>query len=530
MDTDMDNQRTKAVFTQQEKVFGFIREHHMLEPGDRVVIGVSGGADSLCLLFVLWEWARQMPLSLAVAHVNHGIRREASQDARFVEEICRQRQIPFYLTRADVRARAAREGCSEEEAGRNVRYEAFFQTAEQFGANKIAVAHNANDCSETMLFHLLRGTGLKGLCGIPPVRGKIIRPLLCLERREIEEYLKKRGECWCLDATNDGDEYTRNRIRHHILPYAEREIAPGCVSRMAGTAALLSETEDYLELQTREALAGCLLPQAEEGCVEIEIAALMKEHIAIRRRVLFAALKKAACCEKDISQIHVEGLLSLCEREGNRSLDMPYGVHVMREYGRLRLIKKTQPGSSLSNSQEQSKSAEALTGGQPLEQSQVELFQLQSSPRTVSLGKAGSLIFSLLSPEQCRALQGEALQNPEKEVQVPQNECTKWFDYDKINKSLAVRTRQTGDYLTVSDGRGGQLHKSLKNHMIAVKIPARQRDALPVIAEGHHILWLVGGRISEFYKISRNTKHILQVQLKRDCAGSKTEENYVREY
>ena len=215
----------------------------MLQPGDRVVAGVSGGADSVCLLFLLLEWRREFPLDIAVVHVNHGIRPEAGEDARYVEKLCGEHKIPFFLTEADVRQRSILEKCSEEEAGRRTRYEAFDKAAEEWGATKIAVAHNSNDRSETQLFHLFRGSGIRGLASILPVRGRIIRPILCLERWEIEDFLTQQGIFYCKDATNDEDDYTRNRIRHHILPYAEQNIARGCVAHMNQTAELLAETE-----------------------------------------------------------------------------------------------------------------------------------------------------------------------------------------------------------------------------------------------------------------------------------------------
>ena len=147
----------------REKVFAYIREHHMLQAGDRVVAGVSGGADSVCLLFLLLEWQKEVPTDIAVVHVDHGIRAEAGEDARYVEQLCEERRIPFFLTRAEVRNRARMEKISEEEAGRRTRYEAFEKAAKEWGATKIAVAHNSNDRSETQLFHLFRGSGIRGL-------------------------------------------------------------------------------------------------------------------------------------------------------------------------------------------------------------------------------------------------------------------------------------------------------------------------------------------------------------------------------
>ena len=242
----------------REKVFAYIKKHRMLQDGDRVVVGVSGGADSVCLLFLLLEWQKENPLDIAVVHVNHGIRAEAGEDARYVETICADRNLPFFLTQVDVRDRARREKSSEEEAGRRTRYEAFDKVAAEWGATKIAVAHNSNDRSETQLFHLFRGSGIRGLASILPVRERIIRPILCLERSEIEEFLAQLKIPYCKDATNDGDDYTRNRIRHHILPYAEQNIVKGCVAHMNQTAELLAETEDYLTQQTAEAAGRCV--------------------------------------------------------------------------------------------------------------------------------------------------------------------------------------------------------------------------------------------------------------------------------
>ena len=303
----------------REKVFAYIREHHMLQAGDRVVAGVSGGADSVCLLFLLLEWQKEVPTDIAVVHVDHGIRTEAGEDARYVEQLCEERGIPFFLTRAEVRNRARMEKISEEEAGRRTRYEAFEKAAKEWGATKIAVAHNSNDRSETQLFHLFRGSGIRGLASILPVRDRIIRPLLCLERWEIEKFLQQRGIVYCKDATNEEDDYTRNRIRHHILPYAEQNIVKGCVAHMNQTAELLAETEDYLELQTKEAAGRCIRAtdgdgeSAETGdsrnaviCIAVE--SFLSLHPVIRKRLLYEEVKQLSPGQKDITYQHIQEL------------------------------------------------------------------------------------------------------------------------------------------------------------------------------------------------------------------------------
>ncbi len=462
----------------EKKVFAYMAQHNMVSPGDSIVLGVSGGADSVCLLFLLAEYAKVTPLSLRVVHVNHGIREEAGQDAAYVEYLCKQLDIPFFLKEADVPRLAAQEKSSEEAMGRKVRYEAFEEVARQVcksaelanqsncaaPAFKIAVAHNANDNAETMLFHLFRGAGLKGLCGIVPVRDNIIRPILCLEREEIEEYLTERGITWCEDRTNQEDAYTRNRIRHHILPYAEREIVSGVVNHINQTAEMLRETECFLEQQTREAFAKVCVRNSKWS-VEISCSDFRALSPVLQKRILLSVAEELSPTGKDISQVHVQDMLSLFVQEGNRDIHLPFGIVAKRRYEKV-CVERERNGKSGEN---------AL----PL------------------------LIFTPVFYE--------------KGMKPPTNMYTKWFDYDKI-KGYQLRFRQDGDYLTISDGSGGLRHKALKDYMMNAKIPREQRDKVPVLAVGNHVIWLIGYRISEYFKVTENTKNILQVQLTgEDC-------------
>ncbi|MBQ2802351.1 MAG: tRNA lysidine(34) synthetase TilS [Lachnospiraceae bacterium] len=461
----------------------------MLKAKDRLIAGISGGADSVCLLFVLLEWAKRVPLELAVVHVNHGIRKEAAQDALYVEQLCKQHGIRYYLTEADVAQRAVLEKCSEEEAGRHTRYEAFEKAARDFGASKIAVAHNCNDRSETMLFHLFRGSGIKGLGSIQPVRGQIIRPILCLKRQEIEAYLQALGVSYCTDATNATDDYTRNRIRHHIIPYAEREIVQDCVSHMAQTAEQLSEIEDFLSKQTLEALKGCVEPI--EGGNSIIVSQFLQNHIVIQKRILHKLLIELSPRQRDISNVHIHDLLGLFTKEGNRMVCLPFEIRGRREYGRVVIERKVviqeKPAAITIN----------LPGDTDMNSEYKAAFPLR-----VALWNGMELVFQLLG-------------NEEFFPEVPQNRYTKWFDYDKIKecKFLMVRTRQVGDYLTIKGSGDAIKHKSLKDFMINQKIPHTEREQIPVLADGLQVIWLAGYRISENYKINENTKRILQVQL-----------------
>lgn len=496
----------------EKKVFSFMEKHGMIYPGDKLILGVSGGADSVCLLFLLLEYRKKVPFEMTVVHVNHGIRGEAArEDALWVEALCGEQGLAFRLVSADVREMAAREKCSEEDAGRRLRYEAFRKAAEESGATKIAVAHNAGDRAETMLLHLFRGSGLKGLRGMEPVREDaaregetygtdsrqeadiarrvyIVRPLLCLERREIEEYLLGRRITWRTDATNGEDGYTRNRVRNHLLPWAEREISGRVVSHMCRTADILSETEDYLQQQTLEALEKCTVRSSgiRGRELEIDVAGFLACHPVLQKRMALALAEELSPTGKDISAVHVEEVLSLFEKEGNRSVSLPFGICFRRRYGKVAAGRW-----------------EAEQSGRPAERQ--ESGQLLRRPE--ELPELEMIRFFVKDTEK-----------------VPENQYTKQFDCDKIKESPVLRFRQKGDYLTLSDGRGNMIHKSLKDYMIGEKIPREMRDRIPVLAEGSHVLWLIGYRISEYYKTDRNTKRILQVKLKGNCTDRETEE------
>lgn len=483
----------------ENKVFSYLERHGMISPGQKILAGVSGGADSVCLLFVLWEYAKTAPVTLTAVYVDHGLRAEAGEDGAYVEELCRRLGVPFYLKKADVRGFAARTGKSLEEAGRELRYELFGQTAREAGAHRVAVAHSQNDRAETMLFHLFRGSALKGLCGILPTRGEIIRPLLCLEREEIEAYLRAREIPWRTDATNQEDVYTRNRIRHYILPFAESQVCRGAVSHMCKAAELLQETEDYLERQTQEAAERLTesIRQGDGQAFLVRRAGFLELHGALQKRLVHTLLSRLLPGARDITCRHVEDVLALFTKGENPSLSLPFGVRAQRSYEEVLLWR------------EESGEKKPLFLWREVELPGGET----SQPFIFGLGDGSEMEFCVFFAK--------------KYEKVPRNEYTKWFDCDKIIKPLVLRRRQAGDYLTIADGNGGTVHKRLKDYLITEKIPRHERGLIPVLAEGSHILWLTGYRISEAYKVDRNTKRILQVKLLRGCADSGTEEKGV---
>ncbi len=453
-----------------EKILEYINEHQMLQEGDTVVAGVSGGADSVCLLFVLLKIRETIPFRLTAVHMNHKIREEAGEDAAFVEALCGTWNCPYRYMEADVEAYALGHHMSCEEAGRFLRYQAFAQVLEEEGAEdgKVAVAHNKNDHAETVLFHLLRGSGLAGLTGIHPVRGRVIRPLLCVTRPEIEAFLEENQLAYCIDKTNSEDTYTRNKIRHHMLAYAEQEVCSQAVSHIYDTSVIVREALAYVDCHTQMAMERCGV--ASEKDMIFDVAAFEREEPLIQKQLLLMAMERLSENRKDISAVHIRLLLGLFTRQGNASVDLPCGLRAYREYGRVRLAGRER---------ERAESAPGVL-------------------RIPGVTRWGGYRFV------CQLLPYEKSQI------IPQKTYTKWFDYDKISKYLVLRTRQSGDYL-MTRGDGGR--KSLKAYMIGEKIPQAERDRIPVLADGEHIVWVVGHRISGHYKTDRQTKTVLQIRV-----------------
>ena len=247
-----------------EKVKKYVAEWGMLREKDKVVVGVSGGADSVCLLFVLIELRKQIPFEIIAVHVNHELRGEAAKrDEEYVKTLCNTLGIVCETYSENVELIAKNRKQSTEEAGRTVRYEKFQQVMERYGGTRIALAHHKNDNVETLIMNLARGAGLKGLGGIRPVSGEIIRPLLCVKRSEIEKYLEEHQISYCTDATNESDDYTRNRIRNHVIPYLEENVNAGAVNHLDETMQQMREIHAYLQEQMCLAYDECV--QEKEG-------------------------------------------------------------------------------------------------------------------------------------------------------------------------------------------------------------------------------------------------------------------------
>jgi len=464
------------------KVEEYIRNNRMIDSDDLVIAGVSGGADSICLLFLLEGLQKKLNFTLAVCHINHGIRTDASDDEAYVKSICQKLGVSFFTLHADVPALSVKWKLSEEETGRKVRYEFFDRVArEEYpdkykdGKVKIAVAHHANDRAETFLLNLFRGTGLKGLESIQPVRGNVIRPLLTLHRNEIESYLKERNIEFCTDSTNAEDTYLRNKVRNRIIPYVEEEISPRVIERINNTADLVKEADRFIDKQVCLAEERCM-ESAAENEVTFDCQKLLEEDPYIQSKLILKGISRVTDGAKDIGAVHVRAVLLLLATEGSHSVDLPYRVKAKKIYNKLSISAEEKI---------------VLDENEEIE----FLKDMEMNLEVKGLGKITVTSFPC---------------DEGKMAVIPQNKCTKWFDYDKINKSLKIRKRLQGDYLIINEAGN---KKSLQDYMVDEKIPREERDSIRVVADQSHVLWVIGHRISSGFKVGNNTSRILQIRL-----------------
>ena len=439
------------------------------------MLGLSGGADSVCLFLVLAEMAKKWELTLVPVHINHNLRgEEAQRDQWFCEELCRQHNIELTVVSVEVAELAREQGWTLEEAGRNARYDAFAKIKEQYGCQKIAVAHHKNDQAETVLFQLFRGSRMKGLSGMEAKNGSVIRPLLCVTREEIEMYLAEKKQKFCIDHTNLEEKYTRNLIRHKVLPVAQK-LQSKAVDHMAETAEYLGRVEKLLERLTEELYKRCVVNDGASG-ISLKIEPLRGADRVLSERVVYEAL----CCiygrKKDITAGFVTDCMELMEKQTGRYLTLPDGVLAKKRYGELWIGRETT-------------AAEA------------HYEELSEFPVWKKLPcDVGNLSLRLENTADWGEKKLEKLHS------IPKSTYTKWFDYDKIEGVVSLKTPEADDIISLyADGRGKRVSDVLKE----AKVPKEDREKLWVLAVGNRVLWIPGIRGSEAYRVSEETKHIL---------------------
>lgn len=549
-----------------------IEQYHMLNAGDSVICGVSGGADSTAMLRILHDLQPEMGFSLCCLTVEHGIRGESSiADARWVENLCGQLQIPIKTVHVNAPAYAREHGLSEEEAGRELRYQAFqeekarlerdlsepvqattvetnrndlygtsevsfssehkTQSTSAIGVTNpvaarihIAVAHTADDNAETMLFNLARGTGLNGLAGIPPVRGDIIRPLIDVERSHIEDWLRSIGQEWRTDETNLEDDYSRNRLRHEAVPVL-RSVNAEAVRHLRQTAQLLRDISGWIQSQAK----ACLQDVEQQGESEAEVLETGRKPVAaidrqlalqpdvLRREVLHLWLAKAAGQARDITAKHIALVDDLLQGAAGRRVDLPYDLYAVSGYKTVQIFRRCESPFSGAYAGKSS-----VDNNRPNRNIFSKVEDHGAFPTGTELdsrvdGDAAAdsiCISSNLPIGAFGEISWGGIPFAYKIIAAEGTSCysrktyTKTFDYDKITQDVILRCRRPGDAIMLEGG----IRQSLKRYFINAKVPQGIRDQIPLLCAGSNVIWIVGYRISASFKVDETTSRILWIR------------------
>lgn len=484
-----------------EKVKRYILQHEMMQEGDHVLVGVSGGADSLALLLVLKALAGELGIRLSVITVHHGIRgNSADEDVAFVKQLCEALNLPCFAVSVNVPELVAERGLSEEEAGRILRYQCYEEIGRAQGCSVLALAHHKDDQCETVLHHLMRGSSLRGLSGMAPVREqgsmKLVRPFLQSGRDEIEAWLMEKGQAWRTDETNFETTYTRNYIRHSLIPDMNEKGNLHASDHIVQAADDLREVQAYLEQEAEKWLEkmGCNSAMrcnargdndTAECIIKLPAEALLELSPVISREVLILAIRKICGGQlpQNIGRVHLQQIMSLCRGENNRWIRIPGSVYVSYSYGLLQLNHREEAVDSVAEDGVKAEAGEELKG--TFLQVSEELQIYVTDP-----GLLKGLSFEMKT------------YNGEKIWSFPYTKC---FKCDNMKGVLFLRTRQSGDYFILENGG----RKSLKAYMIDQKIPVEERSGMPVLADGNHVWWVGDGRVSAATKVHPDSRKVL---------------------
>ena len=451
-----------------------IKKYSMLNPGDRVVMAVSGGPDSVCLLSVLHSLAKDLGLTLHVAHLDHMFRgKESADEALFVEELAKKFNIAATIEKIDVSAFCREHGLSAQAGARDVRYKFLANVAETVGGARIATGHTATDQAETFLMRLVRGAGISGLSAIPPKRGNIIRPLIETTREDVLGYLQSAGLVYVTDPSNTKPMYTRNRIRTDVLPVLKK-FNPRVVETLAAEASLLRDEDEAIEAYLTQMMKGMF--DQEDGLIAIKRAEFNALPLAFRRRMFRLAAGLLGADLPLLSRVQVDKALGfIAGSQTGRAMRLPEGLRVEREYERFNLSKALEA--------EHFSHALAVPGKTSIPELGIDIERILSDGGSAGEGEDKNYRWQAL------------------------------FDYDKIRPLLTLRNRRPGDRFCPA-GMGGR-SKKLQDYLVDEKVPRRKRDAIPLLCSGEDILWVVGHRTDERFLPQADAKRVLVVRVKK---------------
>ncbi len=467
-----------------KQVLDTIKKNNLIDYGDGIVVGISGGYDSVCLLHILYYISKDFELKLYPVHINHMLRgSEALRDENFVNDFCSSLGLSLHIKRIDIANKANNDRVSIEEAGRNARYDEFNKVAIECSASKIAVAHSRNDQAETILMRIIRGTGLEGLKGIEYKRDNIIRPLLDIDRVQIENYVDGNNLKAITDSSNLHTDYFRNRIRLNVIPEINNASKIDVTENLLRLSKIVVTDEDFLRYNAEIAYEKACIKKVDK-CIELNLVELTGLHQAILGRVLRIAILNCCGSIEGIGFVHIDRLMWLI-REGQTGsrVDIPHGMMAIKSYSSI-VIKKQ--GEEIIQDFEYKLKIPGET----------ELKSIQAIITTQ--------ILKFDKNESCRDY-----------VDKNKGIYTKFFDLSKIGSQkdmdIVARSRKGGDIFKPLNSNGT---KKLKEYFIDTKIEREARNKLPLIAINKEIIWIIENKTSDNYKVTDNTNSVLMIFFK----------------
>jgi len=492
-----------------ERVLHFIQEYHLVSSRHRLLVAVSGGPDSVCLLHILVKLQDELGIKLHVAHLDHQLRgAESAADAQYVAELAHRLGIPATIEQRDVKTYQTRQRISLEEAAREVRYAFLAQVARSIGASRVAVGHTADDHIETILMHLIRGTGTRGLRGLEAsTRWQsvlIIRPLLEVSRQETTDYCHRHKLMPRLDASNLSLSPLRNRIRQQLLPLL-RSYNPQVAEALLRTARIAGDDLAYLDEEI--ARLWDTVAQKQESAIILDKDRFLELPPALKRHLLRAAIERLLGNLKDIEMRHIEEIMTALSKPAGKRISLPGGLMFSIEYDRYLLAPDPaalSPFPILEAEFPLKLPGETLLPGWRIE---AAILNREQMAEKVVRGKleGAKPLQNLHLP---LSFEGEG----DKGGEVGKQSYKAYFDLDKTGDKLVVRSRQPGDRF---QPLGMSQPKKLGEFMIDAKIPQTWRQRIPLVCSPQHILWVVGWRIDDRVKVTDGTKQVLCLEFKR---------------
>ena len=466
----------------EERVIKNVYKHKLIKENDNIILGLSGGPDSMVLLHILLYVRERISFNLVVAHINHGVRgEEALKDEKFTEKVAKELGLDFFSTKADMVGLAKEKNISEEEAGREIRYGFFRELIKELGHGKIAVAHNRNDQAETLLMRIMRGTGIDGLAGMSFKSDDIIRPILDINRWEIEKYVEDNSIETVVDKTNLETIYSRNKVRLELIPYIKENFNPNIIDTLFRLSENAKLDSSFLEECSGKVYKS--ISKEKSASVVMKSDLFMEEDKAVKNRIIRKAIYNLIHTLQGIEEVHISSVVDLFNKgETGKRIDLPNNLLAKVSYNNLIIEKNI--NEDMAEVCENKEETILQIGQNYLEEYNLEINLKIIDRKYINFKNVSSNV--------------------------------KFFDYDIMNEEIWIRTRNPGDRFAPIGMKG---RKKIKDYFIDEKIPRDLRDEIPLLMCGENIIWVIGYRMSEDYKVKKETRNVLRVEYKNKLGG-----------